>query len=159
MIDMQLSCPDLSSRQAPGCSAAAIKQDSEHLPAEEPAIVTAHFRPLDPEIVNETIPAFFIGRNKDGLWVARDVKGRSGGIFLLENSAVSFARRRSRPAGCVTIFPSERIELDLENSGNPVVGHLGSMMRLTKRPRRRVAAFIGKMTEAAKRRLNDSHVL
>jgi hypothetical protein len=66
MIAMQLTCPDLSSRQAPGRSTAATKRDSERLPTEEPAIVTAHFRPLDPEIVNETIPAFFIGRNKDG---------------------------------------------------------------------------------------------
>jgi hypothetical protein len=155
MIAMQLTCPDLSSRQAPGRSTAAIKRDSERLPTEEPAIVTAHFRPLDPEIVNETIPAFFIGRNKDGFWVARDVKGRNGGMFLLEKSAVSFARRCSRPAGCVTIFPSERIELDLENNGNPLVEHLGSMMRLTKRSRQRVAAFIGKITGAVKNTLES----
>jgi hypothetical protein len=146
MIAVQLKCQDLSSREAPERSA-AIKRDSERLPAEAPAIVIAHFRPLDPEIVNNTIPAFFIGRNKDGFWVARDVKGQNGGLFLLERSAVSFARRSSRPAGCVTIFPSERVELDLENKGNPLVGYLGPMMRLIKRPRQRMASFINKIKD------------
>jgi hypothetical protein len=83
------------------------------------------------------------------------VKGRNGGMFLLEKSAISFARTCSRPAGCVTIFPSERIELDLENNGNPLVEHLGSMMRLTKRSRQRVAAFIGKITGAVKNTLES----
>ena len=30
---------------------------------------------LDASIVSDAIPAFFIGRNKDGFWVARDAKG------------------------------------------------------------------------------------
>jgi hypothetical protein len=115
-------------------------------PAEQPAKVTAEFRPLDGDIVNEAIPAFFIGRNMEGFWLARDAKGQLGGIFLLENSAVSFARRNSRPAGCATIFPSERFELDLENKGNPLVEPL---MRL-KRKCRQLVAFIGKMTEGIK---------
>ena len=137
---------------------AAIERDGERsgiLPAGEPATVTAQFQPLDPGIVSEAIPAFFIGRNKEGFWVARDVKGQIGGIFLLKNSALSFARSNSRPAGCATIFPSDRFELDLENSGNPLALQLGSLMRL----RRRAAAFIGKVTKALKRRLQDLHVL
>ena len=76
-----------------------VRQDGERsgmLPAGDPATVTGQFRPLDPDIVNEAIPAFFIGRNKEGFWVARDAKGQIGGIFLLENSALSFARRHSR---------------------------------------------------------------
>lgn len=159
MTAMQLTCPDLSPQQTPGLSTAAIEQDGERSgisPADKPATVTAQFRPLDPGIVNEAIPAFFIGRNKEGFWVARDVNGQIGGIFLLENSALSFAKRNSQPAGCATIFPSGRFELDLENRGNPLVGHLGSLMRLARRPQQRLAAFIGKMTEAVKRRLEDS---
>ena len=138
MIAMRSTRPDLSRQQAL---------------ADAPAIVTAQFQPLDPGIVNEAIPAFFIGRNKEGFWVARDVNGKIGGIFLLENSALSFARRNSRPAGCATIFPSERFELDLENSGNPLVGYLGSVRRLAGRSRRRMTAFIAKVTKAAKSRL------
>jgi hypothetical protein len=167
MIAMQLTSPDLSRRQAPGRSTAAIDQDGQRsgmLPADqpptapdEPATVTAQFQPLDPGIVNDAIPAFFIGRNKEGFWVARDVKGQIGGIFLLENSAVSFARRNSRPAGCATIYPHGRIELDLENKGNPFAVHLVSMLRLTKRPRRRIAALIARMRQAVKRRLGDFH--
>jgi hypothetical protein len=129
------------------------------LSADEAATVTAQFRPLDPGIVNEAIPAFFIGRNKEGFWVARDANGQIGGIFLLENSAVSFAREHSRPAGCATIYPSERFELDLENKGNPLVAQLGWLKRLAMRGRQRMAAFMGKMTEAVKRRLKDLRVL
>jgi hypothetical protein len=129
------------------------------LPIEEPPTVTAQFQPLDPGIVNDAIPAFFIGRNKEGFWVARDVNGKIGGIFLLENSALSFARKNSLPAGCATIFPSHGFELDLENSGNPLVAWLTSSMRLTTRPQRPLAAFIGRLTQAVKRRLQDLHVV
>jgi hypothetical protein len=108
-----------------------------------------------PRSHSEAIPAFFIGRNKDGFWIARDAKGRIGGIFLLENSALSFAKRHNQPGGCATIFPSHRFELDLENNGNPLALQLGSLMRL----RRRAAAFVGKVTEALKRRLEDFHAL
>jgi len=121
--------------------------------------VTAQFQPLDPGIVNDAIPAFFIGRNKEGFWVARDVNGQIGGIFLLESSALSFARRNSRSAGCATIFPSRRFELDLENNGNRLVAHLASLMRLAMRLRRQTASLIGKMTEAVKGRMKDFHTL
>src|SRR5258708_23274237 len=150
MIAMQMTSPDASRPQTPRRSTAAIEQDGERsgiLPAAEPATVTAQFRPLDPDVVSEAIPAFFIGRNKEGFWVARDAKGQIGGIFLLENSALSFARENSRPAGCATIFPSERFELDLENKGNPLIAQLGSLIHLAMRLQRRMAAFIGKMTE------------
>ena len=162
MTAMQLRCTDLPPRQSPGRSTAAIEQDGERsgiLPADKPATVTAQFRPLDPGIINESIPAFFIGRNKEGFWVARDVNGQIGGIFLLENSAVSFARRNSEPAGCATIFPSERFELDLENRGNPFVVQLGSWRRVARRRRERLAVLVGKMTEAVKRWLKDLRVL
>jgi hypothetical protein len=158
LIAMQMTSPDVSRRQTPRRSTAANEQDRERpgiLPAVEPATVTAQFQPLDPGVVSEAIPAFFIGRNKEGFWVARDTKGQIGGIFLLENSALSFAKRNSQPAGCATIFPSERFELDLENKGNPFALQLGSLMRL----RRRAAAFIGKAIEALKCRLEDLHVL
>ena len=130
-------------RRAPTRSTATTGSEAEGsgtLPDE----IVAAFRPLDPGIVSDDIPAFFIGRNKEGLWVARDAKGRIGGIFLLENSAVSFAKRNSEPNGCATIFPFERIELDVENNGNPLVGYVGSMMRLAMRLQRRIAAFTGK---------------
>jgi len=118
--------------------AAAEAERARTPPDDELASTATPFRPLDASIVSDAIPAFFIGRNKDGFWIARDAKGRIGGIFLLENSALSFAKRHSQPGGCATIFPSHRFELDLENNGNPLALQLGSLMRL----RRRVAAFI-----------------
>jgi hypothetical protein len=132
---------------------------SRALPTEQPAKLTAEFRPLDAGIVSEAIPAFFIGRNRQGFWVARDAKGRIGGVFLLENSARSFARKSSRPLGCATIFLSERFELDLENCGNPLVPYFTPWMRAARQIRQRASALIGRMTEAVQRRLQDFHVL
>jgi hypothetical protein len=131
---------------------AAITFSTAHQ-AEQPearphTTVPAKFRPLDPGIVNEAISAFFIGRNAEGFWVARDGNGQIGGIFLLESSALSFARRHSRPAGCAAIYPSGRIELDLVNSGNALIGKLGSLLRLSRRPGRRSAGWVGKMAAA-----------
>ena len=162
MIAVQLMSLDPSRRQELSRSTAESEQEAErsrHLPVKKPPSVTAQFRPLDAGIVNEAIPAFFIGRNKEGFWIARDVKGRIGGIFLLESSALSFARKNSRPAGCATIFPSERLELDLENNGNPVVAYLRPLMRLATTHRRRAAAFIRKMAQAITRRFKDFYVL
>ena len=82
MIAVQLASPDFSRQEVPGRSTAATERESERsgiLPTES-ATVIAQFEPLDPGIVNEAIPAFFIGRNKEGFWVARDGKGRIGGI-------------------------------------------------------------------------------
>jgi hypothetical protein len=149
MTAMLLTCPDRSPRPVPGRSTAASEQNRERsdvLPTENRVTITAQFQPLDPAIVNETIPAFFIGRNKEGFWVARDVNGQIGGIFLLEHSALWFAKRNSEPAGCATIFPSERFELDLENSGNPLASCLAPLMHLATRIRQQVTTFIGKMT-------------
>jgi hypothetical protein len=162
MIAVPLMSSGLSRRHKLRRSTAAIEREAERsgiLPVEKPPTLTAQFRPLDARIVNEAIPAFFIGRNKEGFWVARDAKGQIGGIFLLENSALSFARENSRPTGCATIFPSATIELDLENRGNLFVVHLGPLMRFAMRLRRRTAAFIGKTAAAVKRRLKDFRVL
>ena len=89
-------------------------------PDDEPAGTATPFRPLDASIVSEAIPAFFIGRNGDGFWVARDAKGRIGGLFLLKASAVSFeghgadlwdARRSSRPRGSNSTWRTAAIRL------------------------------------------------
>ena len=160
MIAMQLTYPDSSHGPTPERITATVRggQRSDGGLADRPATVTAPFQPLDPGIVNEAIPAFFIGRNKEGFWVARDVNGQIGGIFLFENSALSFARRNSEPKGCATIYPSESFELDLENDGNPLIEHLGSLKRFTRGPRQQIAASMRNLAEAVKRRLRDFHI-
>ena len=146
MIAMQLTSPDLSPRQ-PG------------IPPAGTADVATQFVPLDPGILSEAIPAFFIGRNRQGFWVARDARGRIGGIFLLANSALSFARRNSAPTGCATIFPSERFELDLENRGNPLVVPLGALARLAERARQRMTAAVERIIRPLQCWLKDRHVI
>jgi hypothetical protein len=120
-------------------------------PHEHHATITTQFQPLDPDIVSDTIPAFFIGRNMEGFWVARDAKGQIGGIFLLENSALTFAKRNSGRRGCATIFPSERFELDLENRANPLAKQLVSLIRIMRRYQQVLAAFFGEATKVVRR--------
>jgi len=113
------------------------------------------FQPIDADVLNASIPTFFIGKDRDGFWLVRDVNGRIGGIFLLESSALAFARRQSRPSGCATIFQSEPFELDLENQGNPLIEYLRPIMRLAMRGLHRTAALTDGMAEAIERRLKD----
>jgi hypothetical protein len=72
----------------------------------------------DAAVISEAIPLFYIGRNKNGLWVAREAEGCIGGIFLTRRSAVRFARESCEHTGCATMFVSEPLELDFENRGN-----------------------------------------
>jgi hypothetical protein len=120
--------------------------------ADESETVLVQFGPLDPNVLSEAIPAFFIGRNNAGLWVAREAKGRIGGIFLLKSSAVSFARAQSETAGCATIFPAERFELDLSNHGNPFAIYLAVLMQFAASLSRQVGR-IGEAIIGAARNL------
>ena len=85
------------------------------------AASAAGLGPIDPDVISTAIPAFFIGRNSAGLWVAREANGRVGGLFLFKSSAVDFANRQSAPARCALVFPSETFELDVENRGNVLI--------------------------------------
>ncbi len=99
-------------------------------PSDQAGAPAVGFGPLDPNVISDSIPAFFIGRNLDGLWVAREARGRIGGLFMLKSSAVSFAREQSGPSGCATIFPTERFELDPRNEGNLLTSYLAPLLRL-----------------------------
>ena len=115
-----------------------------HGPTRQPVAPNAAMRLLqrpDPSIISEAIPLFFIGRNKDGFWVAREADGRIGGIFLRKQSAVRFANRSAQPKGCATMFLSERFELDVENKGNPLVAHLAAARRLVLQLAQRTAPW------------------
>nr|WP_244635720.1 hypothetical protein [Bradyrhizobium huanghuaihaiense] len=90
-------------------------------------------RPLDPDVVSAAIPAFFIGRNRAGLWVAREANGRIGGLFLFKSSAVDFAKQQSAPVRCALVFPVETFELDIENRGNPLIVLAEAAKRLLAR--------------------------
>jgi len=110
----------------------ALQNVGESSVAQE-AVVPTPFPPLDPAILDASIPAFYIGRNSDGFWLARGTRGEIGGIFLLKSSALAFTRRVSRRTGCATIFSSERFELDVENRGNPLVPWLRPLRRFVTR--------------------------
>lgn len=75
-------------------------------------------------VLSELIPLFFIGRNTLGFWVVREAAGRTGGVFLFRRSALRFANRNCAPAGCATMALDARLELDVENQGNPIASWL-----------------------------------
>ncbi|HZL27461.1 MAG TPA: hypothetical protein VFC39_13130 [Acidobacteriaceae bacterium] len=130
---------------------AAASRGQRHGLTRQPVAPNAATRlPQRPDlsILSEAIPLFFIGRNKDGFWVARDADGRIGGIFLLKHSALRFANRNTQPWGCATMFVEERFELDIENKGNPFVARLGAAKRLVSRLAQRLAASTGKLAAA-----------
>jgi hypothetical protein len=83
----------------------------------------------DSGVLSDTIPFFFIGRNKRGLWIVREAEGRTGGIFLFKRSALRFAARASAPIGYATMQLTERFELDVENHGNPLASWLDRALR------------------------------
>jgi hypothetical protein len=99
-----------------------VDQDVGATPAQFPR--RPNFR-----VLSKSIPLFFIARNKNGLWVARDAEGRSGGIFLFKRSALRFAEKNSAPAGCATMVLAQRIELDIKNRGHALVMWLNSLLR------------------------------
>ena len=82
----------------------------------------------DADVLSRSILLFFIGRNRNGLWVAREAEGRTGGAFLLKQSALRFAQRKRAPVGCATMFLAEPIDLDLENLGNPLARWLDAAL-------------------------------
>jgi hypothetical protein len=135
MIVMPFTCPDFSEPQAPKRST-----------------VPTVFQPLDPSVLNASIPAFFIGRDRDGFWLARDARARIGGTFLLESSAMAFARRHSWPLGCATIFPSEPFDLDVENQGNRLIPYFRPLVRIAMLLRHKLA-------DAVERKLGRRHLL
>jgi hypothetical protein len=103
-----------------------------HFPTKPPASSGLPSRP-DAHVLNCVIPLFFIGRNKNGFWIAREARGRTGGMFLLRRSAHRFAQRASAPRGCATMFLAKTFELDTRNAGNPVLGWLDAALGLVSR--------------------------
>ncbi|HVX75377.1 MAG TPA: hypothetical protein VHB49_04570 [Bradyrhizobium sp.] len=104
-----------------------LKRSGESMPfgvtAEVEHSAPAPFQRPGPDVLSEAIPAFFIGRNQNGFWVARDAGGKSGGLFWSREAALRFASN-VWPEGCATILPQERFELDIENTGNPLISWL-----------------------------------
>jgi hypothetical protein len=92
--------------------------------------------------LSEAIPAFFVGRNKDGFWVARDADAKIGGIFLFEKSALNFADRHTWPVRCAIIYPSEKFELDIENDGNRLLAYFGRQKHAVSHHTKRAVAFL-----------------
>jgi len=85
------------------------------------------------DVLSDSIPLYFIARNRVGLWIAREAEGRAGGIFLFKQSALRFAETSSAPHGCATMVLGEHLELDVENRGNRLVGWISAALGVVAR--------------------------
>jgi hypothetical protein len=122
---------------SPGPLASSVVPNCEH------SAVAPFLRP-GVEVLSEAIPVFFIGRNREGFWVARDTDGRSGGLFWRREAALRFAQRSAAPARCAMVFPQARFELDIENAGDPLVTCIATARRLLVRQVLRLASAFRK---------------
>jgi hypothetical protein len=96
----------------------------------------------DAAALSEAIPLFYIGRNHNGFWITREAEGRTGGMFLLQRSALHFAKEQNRSAGCATMFLAESIELDVENKGGRFVALLTDVIDAVERRAPLLVAFV-----------------
>jgi len=87
----------------------------------------------DDTVLSDSIPLFFIGRNENGFWVAREAAGRCGGLFLFRWSANRFARRNGLAGGGATMLVEHSIELDVPNHGSRLVELIGIAIDIVRR--------------------------
>jgi hypothetical protein len=85
------------------------------------------------DVLSDSIPLFFIARNRVGFWIARDADGRTGGIFLFRKSALRFANKICETTGCATMFLADRFELDVRSSGNRVIAWVSAALDVATR--------------------------
>ena len=85
------------------------------------------------DVLSNSIPLFFVARNRVGFWVARDAERQTGGIFLFRKSALHFAEKNCGTCGCATMFLADRLELDIENRGNRAIGWFAAALDLVIR--------------------------
>lgn len=97
----------------------------------------------DDTVLSDSIPLFFIGRNHNGFWVAREAAGRCGGLFLFRWSAARFARRNGLAGGGATMLVDHSIELDLPNHGSQLVELIVTTTDFVKRRAPFVTNLIG----------------
>jgi hypothetical protein len=87
----------------------------------------------DDTVLSDSIPLFFIGRNQNGLWVARESAGRCGGLFLFRWSSARFARMNGSAGAYATMFVEHSIELDLPNQGSRFVELITTTIDIMRR--------------------------
>jgi hypothetical protein len=110
----------------------------------------------DDTFLSDAIPLFFIGRNHNGFWVARESTGRCGGLFVFRRSAARFARRNGLSGGGATMLMDYPIELDLPNQGGKLAELMTALANLVNRRTPGVAKLIG--IAIAKLRSLDSRI-
>jgi hypothetical protein len=90
-------------------------QDVGHSTRGNPRGSRALRRP-DARILNEAIPLVAIGRNRAGLWIARDCDSSIGRAFIFKGSAIRFAKRMKAPAACAVMFVNDSLELAADDA-------------------------------------------
>lgn len=111
----------------------------------------------DASVLDPVIPVFFIGRNADRLWVVRNADARCGGLFFLRSSAMHYALRARLSFAPAVITLSDRVELDVVNSGNRYATRIARLKRRLARRARSAARTLGKLAAFAFKPLRIVH--
>ncbi len=107
------------------------------------ARVNAFPRRPDASVISAAIPLYYIARNNNGFWLARDAEGRDGGLFLSKRRAAArFAKESCEPAGCATMVLGETLELDVPNQGSRLAAAGDAAIDVVERGLPRFASFV-----------------
>jgi hypothetical protein len=99
--------------------------------------------------LNEAIPLVAIGRNRTGLWIARDCDSSLGRAFIFKGSAIRFAKRMKAPGACAVMFVNDGLELapgDAERDHSQKVQIARTLLILKARVRRAWRRIRGQLT-------------
>ncbi len=79
-----------------------------------------HTEPPSPSLCSPT-PLFLIGRDREGHWVVRDLKGLRGGLFVGRAQALKYAlfENGNRPQAVVMVPGILELDIDARQGAAP----------------------------------------
>ena len=96
----------------------------------------------DLTVISDAIPLYYIAQNKNGFWLAREAGGKNGGLFFLKRSAVRFAKDKSEPTSCATMYLADAFELDVPSEGGRLAALFDSAIDAIARRTPTLADFL-----------------
>jgi hypothetical protein len=100
----------------------------------------------DGSILNKTVSLFFVARDKDGFWIARNADFAFGGKFFFRHSALRFAGYYD---GSAIMMLTGVYNLDTRNNGNRYTKRLRPIRRLMRDISSKFNALFGTVKPSA----------
>ena len=97
----------------------------------------------DADVLSNSISPFFIGQDKHGFWVARELEGRNWAISAQTIGGAFRQRETASQRDAQRCSSLNRLSLDIENEGNRTLALLGAAAEVVARRAPGIADFIG----------------